>query len=85
MNDEIQLSDNVLNQLNQIAIQPNIGAVRANKFWQYFINTIFEGQFIVRMWNHYENRYERTNNRAEDDNNKMKLFCGASNPSYFIW
>jgi hypothetical protein len=49
MNDEIQLSDNVLNQLNQIAIQPNIGAVRANKFWQYFINTIFEGQFIVRM------------------------------------
>jgi hypothetical protein len=33
------------------------------------------------MWNHFDNKYERTNNRVEGDNNKMKVFCGASNPN----
>jgi hypothetical protein len=32
------------------------------------------------MWNHYDTVYERTNNRVEGDNNKMKNFCGAANP-----
>ncbi|CAF1097749.1 unnamed protein product [Brachionus calyciflorus] len=60
---------------------PNIGIQKANKFWQYFIDTFFEGQFTVRMWNHFDNNYERTNNRVEGDNNKMKLYCGAANPN----
>jgi hypothetical protein len=33
------------------------------------------------MWNHFDNKYERTNNHVEGDNNKMKLFCGAANPN----
>ncbi|CAF0819052.1 unnamed protein product [Brachionus calyciflorus] len=32
------------------------------------------------MWNHFDNNYERTNNRVEGGNNKMKLYCGTSNP-----
>ena len=32
------------------------------------------------MWNHFDNHDERTNNRVEGDNGKMKLFCGASDP-----
>ena len=60
---------------------PNIGIAKAERFWQYFINTFFEGQFPLRMWNHFDNIYERTNNHVEGDNNKMKLFCGAANPN----
>ncbi|CAF1154614.1 unnamed protein product [Brachionus calyciflorus] len=33
------------------------------------------------MWNHYDNLYDRKQNRVEGDNNKMKLFCGAANPN----
>ena len=32
------------------------------------------------MWNHFDNHHERTNNRVEGDNNRMKLFCGAVDP-----
>ena len=34
----------------------------------------------MSMWNHFDNHEERTNNRVEGDNNKMKLFCGGSDP-----
>ena len=68
--------------LNEIARKyPTFGSEKANKFWQYFINTFFEGQFPLHMWNHYDNPYERTQNRVEGDNNKMKLYCGAANPN----
>ena len=30
------------------------------------------------MWNHFDNEEERTQNRVEGDNNKMRLFCGAA-------
>jgi hypothetical protein len=33
------------------------------------------------MWNHWDNHDERTNNRVEGDNNKMKNFCGAADPN----
>ncbi|CAF0977591.1 unnamed protein product, partial [Brachionus calyciflorus] len=39
------------------------------------------GQFTVRMWNHFDNSYKRTNNRVEGDNNKMKRYCGGANPN----
>ena len=32
------------------------------------------------MWNHWDNPDERTNNRIEGDNLKIKNFCGAANP-----
>ena len=50
------------------------------KYCQIF-KYFFEGQFPLKMWNHFDNSYERTNNRVEGDNNKMKLFCGAVNPN----
>ena len=54
---------------------------KATEFLTYFVNTyFFEGQFPMSMWNHFDNHEERTNNRVEGDNNKMKLFCGASGP-----
>ena len=33
------------------------------------------------MWNHFDNEEERTQNRVEGDNNKMRLFCGAAKPN----
>ena len=32
------------------------------------------------MWNHFDNEFERTNNRVEGYNGKMNLACGAANP-----
>ena len=32
------------------------------------------------MWNHWDNNDERTNNRVEGDNLKMKQYCGAADP-----
>jgi len=37
--------------------------------------------FPVKMWNHYDNDDDRTNNRIEGDNARMKCFCGAANPN----
>ncbi len=58
-----------------------IGLNKADRFWQYFINNFFEGSFPLSMWNQFDNENERTNNRVEGDNLKMKKFCGASNPN----
>lgn len=33
------------------------------------------------MWNHFDNDEERTQNRVEGDNNKMRLHCGADKPN----
>ena len=35
----------------------------------------------LHPWNHQDNHDERTNNRVEGDNNKMKNFCGAADPN----
>ena len=40
-----------------------------------------ESRFPLIMWNHYDNHDERTNNRVEGDNNRMKKFCGAADPN----
>ena len=53
---------------------------KGNEFLAYFKNTYLNGQFPSSMWNHFDNHEERTNNRVEGDNNKMKLFCGAADP-----
>lgn len=53
---------------------------KGNDFLQYYQNTYLNGHFSISMWNHYDNHEDRTNNRVEGDNNKMKLFCGAANP-----
>jgi hypothetical protein len=39
-----------------------------------------DSQYPKMMWNHFDTQFERTNNKVEGDNNKMKLFCGAANP-----
>ena len=38
-------------------------------------------QLETVMWNHFDNDDERTNNRVEGDNGKMRLYCGASDPN----
>ena len=55
---------------------------KGKDFLQYFTNTYKSpnGQFPIQMWNHFDNHDDRTNNRVEGDNNKMKLFRGASDP-----
>ena len=47
---------------------------------EYFKKTYLnrDSRFSLLMWNHYDNYDERTNNRVEGDNNKMKLFCDAA-------
>ena len=40
-----------------------------------------KGSFPISMWNHFDNEGERTNNRVEGDNLRMKKFCGASKPN----
>ena len=36
----------------------------------------------MEMWNHFENYDDRTNNRPESGNKKMKLFCGAAQSDF---
>ncbi len=68
--------------MSDIALKyENIGLNKADRFWQYFIKTFFEDSFPLSMWNQFDNENERTNNRVEGDNLKMKKFCGASNPN----
>jgi hypothetical protein len=54
---------------------------RAVKFWKYFTATFLQGSFPLQMWNHFDSKHERTNNRVEEDNYKMKVFCGAADPN----
>jgi hypothetical protein len=74
--------ESAIPRLNVLAPNnPNIGHLRASRFWQYFVSTFLQGSFAMHMWNHFENKHERTNNRVEGDNNKMKVCCGASDPN----
>ena len=55
---------------------------RGKDFLTYVENTYLKEncRFPKEMWNHFDNYNERTNNRVEGDNNKMKLFCRAAQP-----
>jgi hypothetical protein len=55
---------------------------RGRDFLTYFENAYLKEscRFPKEMWNHFDNHHERTNNRVEGDNNRMKLFCGAAEP-----
>jgi len=57
-------------------------AIERVAFVEYFKKTYLKryARFPLLMWNHYDNHDERTNNRVEGDNNKMKHFCGAAHP-----
>ena len=35
-----------------------------------------------KKWNQFDNNHDRTNNRVESGNNKMKLHCGAAEPKF---
>ena len=62
-------------------IAAQIGIEAIGKFIKYFQDTYLNGQFPVIMWNHFDNNHDRTDNRVEGDNNKMKSFCWATNLS----
>jgi hypothetical protein len=73
-----ELSDQLTNQI--VPQYPAITAAKARRYWQYFNDTYLVGQFPETMWSHFDTEHDRTNNRVEGDNNKMKLYCGAANP-----
>ena len=68
--------------INVLSLKRKIGN-NGVKFAEYVLNTFFEGFFPQTLWNHYETllRFDKTNNGNEGNNNKMKLNCGAANPS----
>jgi hypothetical protein len=74
----VALRNQLLNDI--VPEHPAITASKASKYWQYFITAYFEGQYPKTMWCHFDTSFERTNNRVEGDNNKMKQFCGSANP-----
>ncbi|CAF1110885.1 unnamed protein product [Brachionus calyciflorus] len=43
-----------------------------NEFLEYFVNTYFEGQFEMELWNHFDTEGPRTNNDIEGYNLKLK-------------
>jgi hypothetical protein len=55
-----------------VASQP-VG-VHVTKFMDYFVNTYFEGNFSISMWNHYKTVGPRTNNNVEGYNSKLEKF-----------
>ena len=73
-----ELSDQLTNEI--VPQYPAITTAKAKRYWQYFNDTYLVGQFPKTMWNHFDTEYDRTNNRVEGDNNKMKLYCVAANP-----
>jgi len=56
---------------------------KGKEFVEYFRKTYLQrekARFPISMWNHWDNNDERTNNRVEGDNHKMKQYCGAADP-----
>ena len=53
-------------------------ATFVNYLKKNYLNSL--ARFPKSMWNHWDNPDERTNNRIEGDNLKMKNLCGAENP-----
>ena len=41
---------------------------------------MFSGSFPIELWNHFKTQYERTNNRAEGYNSKLKKFMSSAKP-----
>ena len=62
------------------SIGPVIGEQKGKDFLKYFVKNYFDGEFPVVMWNHFDTVGDRTNNRVEGDNTKMKSYCGAADP-----
>ena len=53
-------------------------------FIKYVIDNYLEGNdFPLELWNHVDSD-ERTNNRVEGFNNKLKKYCGAAEPFLFF-
>ena len=55
---------------------------KGKEFVDYFRKTYLNAgcRYPKSMWSHWDNHGDRTNNRVEGDNNRMKLFCGAADP-----
>ena len=70
------------NEMRQVVSRSLSIRSRGKDFLTYVENTYLKEncRFPKEMWNHFDNHHERTNNRVEGDNNKMKLFCGAADP-----
>ncbi len=53
-----------------------ISESKVNKFKKHFINTFFEGQYFVEIYNSLNKIHDRTQKRVKGDYNK--LFIGRS-------
>ena len=55
-------------------VKPIIGKVLSEKYLKYFEKTYMGSLFLVDTWNHFSNPDDRTNNRVESYNLKMRKF-----------
>ena len=69
------------NEMFQVLSKKKEIGKKGKDFLNYVVRTYFEGPFTPNLWNHFSTRDERTNNRVEGDNGKMKLACGAAKPN----
>lgn len=59
-------------------------AAKYRKFTDYFVRTYFEGNFPIKVWNHFHSvGVPRTNNHLEGYNNKLKKFVGLAHPDIY--
>ncbi len=65
--------------MDVLSLDPAIGD-NGRRFAEYVLDNYFEGAFPQELWNHFDTVGERTINRVEGDNNRMKKFCGSANP-----
>ncbi|CAF0785946.1 unnamed protein product [Brachionus calyciflorus] len=62
--------------------QPNLPKV--DDFMTYFVNTYFEKNFDIEIWNHFDtNNTPRTNNNLEGYNLKLNIHLTVAKPDIF--
>ena len=65
-----------------LATQPKVTNIP--KFLDDFVNTYFEGDFPIQLWNHHDTKNEpKTNNNMEGYNSKLKKHIGFAHPNIF--
>ncbi|CAF0720527.1 unnamed protein product [Brachionus calyciflorus] len=54
-----------------------------DEFLEYFVNTYFEGQFEMELWNHFDTESPRTNNDIKGYNLKLKNHFSRAHPDIY--
>ncbi|CAF0829701.1 unnamed protein product [Brachionus calyciflorus] len=56
---------------------------KLDEFLEYFVNTYFEGQLEMDLWNHFDTEGPRTNNDIEGYNLKLKNHVSRAHPDIY--